>query len=617
MDIIFFHWILSLTIINTLVFCLSASFSFFAEPHPKSFWPLFFYITSYISQMFIFSVIISGISISIAIILQNPLWFIPITSLISMITLFFLAANSITYAKYRFNINKSIFYLVFGKGSREVVQPSRTETLVALIGLLLAFLLSLGIQTAAWSLNFSQNELLILYVTNSVLAGIYLFNQLYYFICSHCGHMPILQYTVKLYGYDAFSIYRFLQRSGIAVTNPHNQLIHNLKNSLNQSKSMQYPLNSIQKQGANHKPMNVLMIMIDSWRFDMLCPLVTPNIYRFSQKAQIFSNHWSSGNTTQPGVFGAFYGIPANYWNMIKRQQIPPVLISELQKAHYQIKILASANLINPPFHQTVFSSIENLNTFTPGETPLERDQYISESMVNFLTQKNQDQPFFGFMFFDSAHGYYAIPDLPIHFKPVKQANHISMSRTIDPTPIFNLYKNALYCIDQYIQQILLALEQTKLIDNTVVILTGDHGQEFNDLKKNYWEHPSNFGRYQVKVPLIIKQPHTNGQQFTHLTTHYDLSPTILQDVLNVINSPADYCIGANLYQTTGRPDFIIVSNYTNFGIIDHNHIINLQHNGHYHITDFALNPIERMKPNVTTINQAIDFFNRYSVANI
>jgi hypothetical protein len=48
-------------------------------------------------------------------------------------------------------------------------------------------------------------------------------------------------------------------------------------------------------------------------------------------------------------------------------------------------------------------------------------------------------------------------------------------------------------------------LDKYDIDDNTIVIITADHGQEFNENKLNFWGHNGNFTKYQTQVPLIIK----------------------------------------------------------------------------------------------------------------
>ena len=80
------------------------------------------------------------------------------------------------------------------------------------------------------------------------------------------------------------------------------------------------------------KPLNVLMIVVDSWRYDMLQPDVTPNIWKFAGGSWVFNQHNSAGNCTRFGIFSLFYGLYGTYWHSFLAEQRGPVLIKELKK---------------------------------------------------------------------------------------------------------------------------------------------------------------------------------------------------------------------------------------------------------------------------------------------
>ena len=74
----------------------------------------------------------------------------------------------------------------------------------------------------------------------------------------------------------------------------------------------------------------------------------------------------------------------------------------------------------------------------------------------------------------------------------VSNVNHITFSNKVAAEPIINSYKNALHAIDQQIVQVLDALERTDFFSDGIVIITSDHGQEFNDLKKLFLKKQNN-----------------------------------------------------------------------------------------------------------------------------
>lgn len=95
--------------------------------------------------------------------------------------------------------------------------------------------------------------------------------------------------------------------------------------------------------------------------------------------------------------------------------------------------------------------------------------------------------------------------DYPVKFQPYwESVNKLQLDADFDPELIKNNYKSTLHFVDNLIGRVLDDLMGRDLLDHTVVMITGDHGQEFNDYGKNYWGHGSNFGDYQLRVPMVV-----------------------------------------------------------------------------------------------------------------
>ena len=64
--------------------------------------------------------------------------------------------------------------------------------------------------------------------------------------------------------------------------------------------------------------------------------------------------------------------------------------------------------------------------------------------------------------------------------------------------------------------------------DNALIVLTGDHGEEFQE--DGSWFHCSSLNRFQTEVPIMIKWPQWAGQMPAHNNvSHYDVMPSILE----------------------------------------------------------------------------------------
>nr|WP_199246852.1 DUF3413 domain-containing protein [Vibrio mimicus] len=334
------------------------------------------------------------------------------------------------------------------------------------------------------------------------------------------------------------------------------------------SSALNYPLRPLRIEPPAQRP-NILVIGIDAWRFDDANREITPNIANFGQSATRFTHHLSGGNSTQAGLFSLFYGLPATYWEEFQSSQTRPQLMQALADLNYQFAIYSSAPLNSPPFDRTIFSKIPQLRTVTPGETPPQRDERITEDFLSFLNQRDRQQPYFGFLFYDSAHAADFPSTMTPPFTPYwERVDHIKLNNSFDPEPYRNRYRNAVYYADSLIGKVLNELKARNELSNTIVIITSDHGEEFNDNQQNYWGHGSNYSMAQIHVPLYIYIPEKEGTVLTHKTTHLDVAPMLMQEVLGVQNPMNEFALGYPLWQESPQREWTIIGSYFNYALV-------------------------------------------------
>lgn len=357
------------------------------------------------------------------------------------------------------------------------------------------------------------------------------------------------------------------------------------------SSDMKYPLEPLTCHGG--KRYNILFLFVDTLRYDMLTANVMPNTYAFSKKNITFTNHYSNGNNTRHGIFSLFTGLPGSYWKKALTGSTPGILITALQDAHYNIGIFAGAPLDMPEFHKTIFSSIKGLRIDPRGDNSVESDKFAVEDFEKWQQSIKNGEPFFGFIFLDSVHAY-DFPREPKYevFKPYwKNVNHLELSNSFDPAPYLARYKNAVRYADDQIENVLKFLEEKKLMDNTIVVISSDHGDEFNDNKLNDWSHGGNFTDPQVKVPLVIHWPGKEAGEVNYLTSHLDLVPTILPEVLGCTNPTKDYSVGQSIWEPENRRDWVYVSGYSLDGFVEPDRIVLINRAGMLENLDKTFRP--------------------------
>ncbi len=137
------------------------------------------------------------------------------------------------------------------------------------------------------------------------------------------------------------------------------------------------------------KPLNLLFIIADSLRGDVVTPELAPNITRFAaDHGMDFRNHFSGGNSSRMGMFSLFYGLPPGYWASFSSLQRPTVLVDELQAQDYQLGLFSSASMYRPVvLDRTAFANVPDLRIVTEPESDpsWKRDQKLTREWFDWL----------------------------------------------------------------------------------------------------------------------------------------------------------------------------------------------------------------------------------------
>ena len=248
-----------------------------------------------------------------------------------------------------------------------------------------------------------------------------------------------------------------------------------------------YPLHPIKTDQTLSRRPNILIILIESWSRRALTEECMPNLWQLAHEEQWYQNHVSCGNGTSYSVFGMFTGLQPSYWTAWDTNRTSPVLVDELLKQGYNVRTYPSASLVDPPFARMLFGHVPNLRIRTAGNTSYDRDMNIKEDLISDLpTLKDGNKPFFAFIFFDLLHAYSLPKELLTRFQPSWEYGRFDeLYNDMDPTPFWNLYRNSAYQTDKMVGEIISQMKQLGMYDNTLIYITGDHAQEYNENHKN------------------------------------------------------------------------------------------------------------------------------------
>ena len=482
-------------------------------------------------------------------------------------TLILLFADRVVFRLFNFHLNGFVWNLVTTPGGIESMGGSDSASLT--YGMICFGIVCLHIGILATCYWLCQHERIVCmfsgrFKTVAIIIVIIMgtAQALIYGVSSFKNNLSVINTAIALPLYQPLTMKGLAKKLGIKPP-PKSKNAH-LKAG---EGSLDYPLESlvIKKKDT---PLNIVWLIAESWRADMLTPEIMPNMSSFATQANNFHQHYSGGNGTRMGLFSQFYGLYGTYWFQFLNERQSPVVMDVLQQQKYQLSLYTSAKFTYPEFDKTLFASIppEKLHE-VKGGTNWQKDRTNVSNMLSFIKKRDPSRPFMTFMFFESPHARYYFPEEDAIRTPyLEDFNYATMSLEKDMGLIFNRYVNACHHLDSQLGRVTAFLKEEHLLDNTIVIMTGDHGEEF--LENGHWGHNSEFTEQQVRVPLLLWVPGVEHREIKRMTSHLDLPATILP-LLGVENPASTYSLGYNLLGKEKR-SFTIICDWSRIAYVDH-----------------------------------------------
>lgn len=363
-------------------------------------------------------------------------------------------------------------------------------------------------------------------------------------------------------------------------------------------------------------PLNIFLIVIDAWNRRTFNAENTPHIADFSDKCVKYTNHVSSSNGTKGSIFTIFTSLSSYYWNDFEQNNISPIFVDRLKDLDYNVRTFPSASLRNPAFNRVLLHIFPEIATETTGKTVYDRDCNLTQNFISYIDSADSEKPLFAWLFYDLAHSYEMPENRLWKFQPSwKFADYSKLlNKEMALEPFFNLYRNAVYQVDSLVGMVLQKIESKGLLKNSIILICGDHGQEFDDNGKGFWGHNGNFSDAQIGTNLIMYSPDCQPAAINYRTSHYDICPTLLKQYLGLENDCGDFGCGKMLSDSTLR-DWMLVGSRDNFAFIHKNHIYEKRPSGYFLATDAHLNELPQDSIDYNALNEKIhmigDFYNK------
>ncbi len=476
-----------------------------------------------------------------------------LSALIWSLVLFLVYVDTRIYAIFRYHFNGLVWNVLTTPGVDEAVQISHQEIRTVLLALALLVPLQGAAFLALWRWNVRRRAralaapalarpglawTLVLVPNMLAVAGVYAWADL--------GRDPHVMAFARVYPlYPRLTIKRLAQEHfGVPmkerpeVDMPESGIL------------LDYPQREPVLDPRAPRP-NVVVIVIDSLRADMLSPEVMPHTSALAERGRVFRDHLSTGNATRFGLFGMIYGLHGSYWKAVYDEHRSPVLVDALLERGYDVRALTSASWDFPEFRSTLWVKVETsvedrLTSTRPGA----RDDGVAARFEEWLAGRpGGEQPFFTFLLLDAPHGRYWFPEEHGVFRPfAEDVQFLKLSEGAAPDKIeqlFNRYRNSVHYDDEVVGRVLAALRRHGELEDTLVVVTGDHGEEF--FEHGFWGHTSNFTRTQVRVPFVLAGPRVPPGVEGRPTSHLDLPATLLELLGADPAVRAEWTLGASL----------------------------------------------------------------------
>ncbi|MCW8335222.1 DUF3413 domain-containing protein [Vibrio paucivorans] len=381
----------------------------------------------------------------------------------------------------------------------------------------------------------------------------------------------------------------FMEKHGLL---DREEYLKRLKENEGNNDLVRYPLEEItfDRRAGN---LNILMVSVNNLRGDALNAEAMPATNAYAEQNLNFTNHYSSSNDAF-GTFGLFYGLPSSYAGSIKSQGTLPLLMTTLADKGYEFGLFSGDNFSDDLYAETIFRGLQFTGiAFDSKESADGQAIDAWSAWVNDGAKK----PWFSYIELTTVDNFSDYSSAQGSANDILRASYAESVKQVD-AELAKLYQQ---------------LEALELDNNTVVIITSNHGTEFNETNTNSWGSNSNYSRYQLQVPMVIHWPGKLAATYTHRSSHLDLSVTLLQDLLGVSSNPTDFSSGRNLFSERKRR-WILAGDSRELALITADRTTVIDKFGNFKLYDKDYNRLKEENPKLPVLMQGLTELQRFYV---
>jgi len=301
---------------------------------------------------------------------------------------------------------------------------------------------------------------------------------------------------------------------------------------------------------------NVLFILVDTLRADHLDhpELLTPALDRLRADGITFDNAWSAASWTRPGVATLWTGrLPSSHTATTKGSRLPEGVVTWAEAL--QARGVRTGALVNNINVTAGFGFDQGFDTFhyEAPDYPFGATEGVFGLALYMVVHRVEERLTGG----GGVSRYYQPADvvlgdaltwidaqgqarwaLSVHLMephdPYFDDAGNGYARAANPSPdpseaahLRDLYGHEVERLDLSLDAFLQQLRERGAYDDTLIVLTADHGEEFHE--HGGWWHGSALYAEQTQVPLVIKLPgaRAGGTRVPWQARTLDVPPTL------------------------------------------------------------------------------------------
>ena len=299
----------------------------------------------------------------------------------------------------------------------------------------------------------------------------------------------------------------------------------------------------------DRRPPSVLLITVDTLRRDAVSiwggpPAATPNLAAFAAECVQFDDAIAPSSWTIPSFVGLFTGRhPLGLGAVGRGGAIPdsvPTLAERLADERYLTHAITQNQILSPG--AGFARGFDRYDLFASSNKLARPAARVTDLALRWLRQAPASPWFLWIHYFDPHGDYEPLPDDLRAIAPTDASGFFEVPSPTDPEAIAAaststaavsqaraLYDAEVRAVDREIERLLDEWKSFDRIDESIVVVSSDHGEEF--LEHGRFGHGHSVHEEQLRIPLLIRFPRGEGggRRVAGQVTLLDVMPTVLE----------------------------------------------------------------------------------------